>query len=481
MSCRLLIWAAIASLSLAPPAFSADPPLTQPEAAKALHKAVNFFRQQVSIKGGYLWRYSHDLSLREGEGRASATTAWVQPPGTPSVGNALLQAFQNTGDDYYLEAATETAHALVAGQLKSGGWDYRITFDASDRLKYAYRVLGEEAGSRNTSTLDDNTSQSALRFLIRIDQQLGFRDKRIHDAARYALQALLRAQYPNGAWPQRFSEYPDPDKFPVRKAAYPQSWPRTHPAVDYRSFYTFNDNTIADTISVMLDSAVVYAEPAYREAAIRAGDFIILAQMPEPQPAWAQQYNSDGHPAWARKFEPPAVTGGESQGVMSTLMMLYRRTGEKKFLQPIPPALAYLKSSRLPDGRLARFYELKTNRPLYFTREYELVYHDRDLPTHYGFKVSSKLDRIGMQYKQLVARGPDKPAEGRPAAQRAPLTASLQAQAATIVAALDSRGAWVEDGTLRYQESGETTSRIISCPTFIHNVEVLSRFVGARR
>ena len=135
MSCRLLIWAAIASLSLAPPAFSADPPLTQPEAAKALHKAVNFFRQQVSIKGGYLWRYSHDLSLREGEGRASKTTAWVQPPGTPTVGQALLQVYQNTGDPYYLEVARETAMALVRCQLKSGGWDYRIEFDPANRKR----------------------------------------------------------------------------------------------------------------------------------------------------------------------------------------------------------------------------------------------------------------------------------------------------------------------------------------------------------
>src|SRR5690606_15434487 len=101
------------------------------------------------------------------------------------------------------------------------------------------------------------------------------------------------------------------------------------------------------------------------------GDFIRLAQLPKPQPAWAQQYDADMHPAWARKFEPPAVSGAESQGVLRILMALYRRTGERRFLEPIPRALRYLKASRRDDGRLARFYELGTNRPLYLTTKYE--------------------------------------------------------------------------------------------------------------
>ena len=97
--------------------------------------------------------------------------------------------------------------------------------------------------------------------------------------------------------------------------------------------------------------------------------FFVLAQLPEPQPAWAQQYDHEMHPAWARKFEPPAVSGGESQGVIRTLMTLYRRTAAvtddaDRFLEPIPRAIAYLRRSLLNDGRLARFYELETNRPL---------------------------------------------------------------------------------------------------------------------
>lgn len=67
-------------------------------------------------------------------------------------------------------------------------------------------------------------------------------------------------------------------------------------------------------------------------------------------------------------------------------MRLYIRTGGRKYLAPIPRALAYLKASQLPDGLLARFYELKTNKPLYFTKDYQLTHDDSDVPTHYGFK-----------------------------------------------------------------------------------------------
>ena len=259
--------------------------------------------------------------------RVEATTAWVQPPGTPTVGGAFLFVYETTGDRYFLEAARETASALARGQLKSGGWDYRIEFDPRVRRKYAYRLDGDTRGTRNTTTLDDDTTQSALRYLMRVDRALGFKDQQIHDAAEYALAQLLKAQYPNGAWPQRFSEPPDPSKHPVLRANYPDSWPRAHPKQDYRGYYTFNDNTIADMIDTMFEAARIYDDPKYNKAAQQAGGFILLAQMPDPQPAWAQQYNARMHPAWARRFEPAAVTGGESQGVMRTLMSLYRETG----------------------------------------------------------------------------------------------------------------------------------------------------------
>jgi hypothetical protein len=413
MICNSLRFFVIGTLAITPSAV-AEETLTSQLASDSLHRGVHFFRSNVSVHGGYLWRYAADFSEREGEIPASPTTVWVQPPGTPTVGQSYLTVYELTGAAIYLEAARETAHALVQGQLESGGWDYRIEFSEPARKKYAYRIdtaersdsKPTERARRNISTLDDNTTQAALSFLMRVDHALDFKDKAIHDATQTALQSLLDAQYPNGAWPQRFEIPPDPKQFPVLSAGYPSSWSRTFPESGYLSFYTFNDGAISDMIELMFLASEIYEDDKYSSAGKQAGDFILLAQMPEPQPGWAQQYDAKMHPAWARKFEPPAITGGESQGVMETLLRLYRFTGEKKYLEPLPRAIAYFRKSQLEDGRLARFYELQTNRPLYFTKDYQLTFSDADMPTHYGFKATNRLDRIEEEYHKLASSQP---------------------------------------------------------------------------
>ena len=89
--------------------------------------------------GGYVYYYSVDLSERWGEGLATGDQIWVQPPGTPTVGMAYLDAYAATGEQYYLDAAREAAEALVYGQLRSGGWANSI--DLKGR-KLGYRYAG---------------------------------------------------------------------------------------------------------------------------------------------------------------------------------------------------------------------------------------------------------------------------------------------------------------------------------------------------
>jgi hypothetical protein len=459
------------------PAVAADP--TRSEAEAALRKAVDFYRNEVSCEGGYLWRYSADLDRGEGEKAVSQTTAWVQAPGTPAVGEVMLSAYELTGEVYLLEGAREAASALVRGQLRSGGWDYRIEFAPADRQDYAYRVDGGGADAHNVTTLDDNTTQGALRFLMRIDKDLKFEDQTIHEAVLYALDQLMAAQYPNGAWPQRFSGPPDDAQFPVREASYEEDWPRKYPKENYRGLYTLNDNVLANCVAVLLTAADTYGDQRYREAAKEAGRFVLRAQMPDPQPAWAQQYNAEMHPAWARRFEPAAITGGESQGAMRVLLDLYDSTADRAFLEPIPAALGYLEESRLPDGRLARFYELESNRPLYFTKDYQVTYEDNDLPTHYSFKVKSKLEEIRADYDRLLATDPAQlnPPREQPSYGMSDKRKEL---ARTAIDTMDERGAWVEKGKLKYYENDPAT-QIIASQTFITNVRSLSRFIAASK
>lgn len=478
------------ALLVAPPVASSDD-VSVERATRALRRAVGFFRTRVATEGGYLWRYAADFSEREGELPASPTTVWVQPPGTPTVGMAYLGAYELTGDRYYLETAHETATALLRGQLVSGGWDYRVAFAPEERQKYAYRVDAEAnpASSdtsheqRNVTTLDDNTTQAALSFLMRVDRAFDFEDAALHEAVEFALRSLLAAQYPNGAWPQRFTAPPDPAKFPVQRASYPEKWPREYPGKDYRGYYTFNDNTMADVIELMFLAAEIYGERKYAEAAKRGGEFILLAQMPEPQPGWAQQYDARMNPAWARKFEPPAVTGAESQRVMETLLRLFEVTRERRFLEPLPRALAYYRRSLLANGQLARFYELRTNRPLYFTKDYRLTYSDADLPTHYGFKARSRLETIRTKLERHAATvDSDVPPAKAFRPQSPPeLTKELARAAAMLVASQRDDGAWVEPASFRARSKIPEGTDCLSCSTFQANVLILARYVAAVR
>ena len=480
---RAIRGALVVCAFIAGQAFAAEP--LRADAEKALRRAVEFLRNEVAVEGTYLWQYSADLSAREGEGRATDQQGWVQPPGTPFVGMALLKAWEATNDPYYLEAAQETASGLLRGQMQSGGWHYAIQFDPKERRKQAYRDGGKKGG-RNVTTFDDDTTQAALRFLMRMDKALKFEDEKIHDAVIYALNAIFKAQYPNGAWPQGYDQFPNPEEYPVKKASYPEEWSRTWPgSKQYWLKYTLNDNALATMIETLFEAAHIYSEAGAesreladkaRGSAEKAGGFLILAQMPEPQPAWAQQYDYEMCPSWARKFEPPSITGGESQGVLRMLMDLYRETGDRKYLEPIPRALAYLKRSRLSDGRLARFYELKTNKPLYFTKDYQLTYDDSDMPTHYSFKVDDRTDQIAKEYERVKSLSPAQLAKERTDSP-VRITDSLRNQVKAIIASQDARGAWVEEGQLK---SAPDKQGVIRSRTFAQNIETLSNYLAAK-
>lgn len=406
--------------------------------------------QKRARHGGYVWFESVDGRERFGEGRVTPEQIWVQPPGTPAVGLAYLRAWEATKEPRLLEAAKEAGRALVYGQLRSGGWTYAIDFDPKGKMRGAYRSGG---GRRNVSTLDDDTTQCALRFMAELDRALDFKDAPIHEAATTAVDALLKAQFPNGAFPQGF-EGPAEAR-PVVPAAFPAGDWRELPRIkEYWFHYTLNDGLAGRVMSTLRLLREVYKRDDVLSSAEKLGDFLLLARCPEPQPAWAQQYDVEMRPAWARKFEPPAVTGYESQDVCEALMSLYELTKKEKYLEPIGPALAWLRKSLLPDGRVARFYELKTNRPLYFNKAYEVVYTDDDMPTHYGFKQDAKLDALEKELARVKAGAPKPPRNPDGEIRRA-------------LAAIGPDGLWTE-------EIAGRPGRWVRSETFVRYVEALS-------
>ena len=473
---------------------AAEEPLAA-DARAAMAKATDFIRT-IATEGGYLWRYSTDLKERAGENVATPTQIWVQPPGTPSMGMAFLRAHEATGDARYLDAAKAAADALAVGQLESGGWDYLVEFDpklgaAWYRRTDAGKISADDAAKRkNATTFDDDNTQSALRLLLAVaDASKGAsepRDVRIREARDYALTKLLAAQRPNGGWPQRWTGVPvDPKEYPVQRARFQNDYPREYSRQNYNGYYTLNDNTQRDCVMTLLDAAKRLGRPEYRTAALNGGNFLLLAQLPEPQPTWAQQYNPQLEPAWARAFEPPSVCSNESGGAMRLLVDLYLETGDAKYLEPLPRAIAWFKRSEIAPGLWARLYEIGTNKPVYGDRDGKIHYTVEELTperqTGYSWKGAYGMPGIFAYYEDVKITGRAAILAKRKAAEDAAKSAKGKAARAKVleprvraaIAALDAQGRWLAPGGRRNPEPQITMS------AFIANLQTLADYVDA--
>ena len=154
-------------------------------------------------------------------------------------------------------------------------------------------------------------------------------------------------------------------------------------------------------------------------------------------------------------------------------MTVYRRTGDRRYLETIPYALDYLKRSELPDGQLARFFELRTNRPLYFTRQYRLTYDDSDLPTHYAFKICSRVDELSRAYAKLANTPGDRLG---PCSIPRKVDDQLKREVSRVINATDARGAWVTDIGMRYHRK---QGSVIDMGVTVHNLNTLADYLSA--
>lgn len=502
---RSVFLAALASPGLL---FAASPA----EVSSALTKAVTFYHSKAAAHGGYVYRYSADFKLREAEGIPGADTIWIQPPGTPAVGMAMLDAYEATKDEACLTGAVEAARAVARTQLVSGGWDYSGHFDAKGRESKLYRrdadgkllpappASDREAGwhnwrrqdKKNYSTYDDDVSQAATRLLVRVDHALGGKDAEIKEAADYALNTILLTQYPAGGWSANFDSHPTappPESmYPIKPGNYPAEWPKKWPK-DFTGCYVLNDNTHATLMSTLLLAGQLRGDQKYIEAAKRGGDFLVTAQMPDPQPAWGQQYNAEMQPVWSRQFEPTAICGRESQAAMWALLKLSAATGDKKYLPPVAKAITYLRTVLLPGNQLARFYELQTNKPIYFERGpggkgFELTYSDKKASSNYGWKWDSELDAIQAAGSK-IARGEkvDFPRVEKERWSSPPTDADIK----TILAEMKSDGSWAvtddERGVMRDADGKKVKpdGGVLYSLDFTQNVKALSVWLKAHR
>jgi PelA/Pel-15E family pectate lyase len=306
-------------------------------------------------------------------------------------GNALLK---QKADWYASAEARAAADAVLLYQSVHGAWPKNTDLLAPATPEALAAI--EQGGKANT--IDNNATTVPMHFLALVYQ--GTQEAKYRDACLRGIAYLLASQYPNGGFPQFY---------PLRKG--------------YYSHITYNDGAMINTLETLRDVAegrapYAFTDPGLRtkaaDAVARGIDCILKTQIRQDGKltAWCAQHDEKTlEPAWARKYEPPSLSGGETVGIVRFLMSIKQPTpeiiaaieGAVDWLNAVVLRGVRLESKRGADGRTehwlvkdpagpplwARFYELGTNRPLYL---------DRDSEFHYDFSEIGYERRSGYSY-----------------------------------------------------------------------------------
>jgi PelA/Pel-15E family pectate lyase len=248
---------------------------------------------------------------------------------------------------YATGAARAMADAVLLHQRESGGWPKDLDMT---------RPPAGAAAARAEATIDNGATTTQIRVLAHVGASAGaVAARRYQTAALRGIDYLLRAQYSNGGWPQIF---------PPRR--------------DYSRYITFNDDAMVNVLTLLREVSAnsgpfgFVDEDRRRRAgtAVDRGTAVVLESQIEVQgtlTAWCAQHDEVTlEPRAARTFEPAALSGAESVGIVRFLM---RQPATPRVAGAIHAAVAWLERVRLPDGRWARFYEFGTNRPIFAGRD----------------------------------------------------------------------------------------------------------------
>jgi pectate lyase len=279
-------------------------------------------------------------------------------PGT-SAENLLKKS-----DDWFrTDAGRRTLDCILSWQTKHGDWPKNM-----DTTKEPF------SGKRKqpAGTFDNGATTGELRALARAVRVTG--DNRYEQAFLKGFDHILRAQYANGGWPQYY---------PLSKS--------------YHRHITFNDGSMIRLMQFLRDATAQEdfefldddRRGAAKEAVKKGIDCIIKCQVvvDGTPTVWCAQHDEVTlAPAQGRSYEHPSLSGAESVGILLFLMRLDEPTPD--VIRAVKAGAAWVESAKIEGYRYrkggtgptltqdpkarplwARFYEIKTNRPIFSDRD----------------------------------------------------------------------------------------------------------------
>ena len=278
--------------------------------------------------------------------------------------------------------AKKVAETVLFCQQEIGGWAKNKPYHHPLSAKDSAAVISNKNGI--AATIDNGATTMEMIFLANVYQQS--KDTRYAAAFEKGLDYLLKAQYPNGGWPQFFPF-------------------RTGNSVSYAAHITYNDNAMVNVMQLLrgvLASAAPYSaltlSAAVKEKVAKAVekgiDCILKTQIRvngKPTVWCAQHDEQTLFPANARAYELASFSGAESVGIIQLLMEIGQPS--PAIIASIEAAMQWLEEHKItgiklvnqpgPDGKrnmvvvedpnapplLARFYDLETGLPFFCDRD----------------------------------------------------------------------------------------------------------------
>ena len=378
--------------------------ISEEKVVETMLKATKYMVENVSTNGGFVWYYMTDFSRQWGEMEAYKTMIWLQHPGTISMGHVFIDAYRATKNEYYYKAAEKAARAIIWGQSNEGGWNYMIDFAGDKSLKQWYNTIGKNGWRLEefqhyygNATFDDDVTTDAARFLLRM--YLEKMDPTYKPALDKALDFILKSQYSNGGWPQRY---------PLVKGYEKPGFP------DYTPFYTFNDDVIWENVNFLMQCYLVLGQERFLEPIKRGMEFYKISQ--DACGAWGQQVDMNMKAASARTYEPAAFLPSATCENALFLIKFYQLTGNRQFLEGVPKAIKWLEDTKLPEDKIEghrthpTFVDVKTNKPIYVHRKgsnvtygrYYVDENDKNLLSHYYGKSFVNLKELKDEYENVL-------------------------------------------------------------------------------
>ena len=241
------------------------------------------------------------------------------------------------------------------------------------------------------TTFDNSTTYTHIEYLAKVYSRTHI--EKYKEACLKGIAFVLAAQFENGGWPQYY---------PLEEG-------------NYSRHITFNDGAYIGIMNLL--RKIVEGQPEFSfieselysrvKSAYKKGlDGLLKMQIVDRGrlTVWAQQHDEVTlQPTWARAFEPPAICNGESSAIVLFLMSIEHP--DAKIIKSVQSAVKWFQESEIMNTRIetvqapeeksqwrtfstdrivvtdpnappiwTRYYELKTERPLFSDRNSKYLY-----------------------------------------------------------------------------------------------------------